>query len=100
MTLIGESLLKGKLSTIGLLIKVACFVKNEGGQQYRAFPSVRVPCLTALWVSKIFIVLVGISFAVHLKHSSFWPSADVTPMYLDVVHTIQAMHPGSPYVYN
>jgi hypothetical protein len=29
-----------------------------------------------------------ILFAVHLKHSSFWPSADVKPIYNDLLHVI------------
>ena len=36
--------------------------------------------LTTWCVYNIFIVLIKILFAVHLKHSRFWPSADVKPM--------------------
>ncbi len=31
-----------------------------------------------------FIVLMKILFGVHLKHSSFWPSADAKPMQEDL----------------
>ena len=32
------------------------------------------------WVFKIFMVLLKILFVVHLKHFTFWPSADVKPI--------------------
>ncbi len=36
----------------------------------------------------IFIVLMKIQFAIHLKHSKFWPLAGVKPVSSDVVLAI------------
>jgi hypothetical protein len=41
------------------------------------------------FMTKIFIILIKLLFAVNLKHSSFLPSADVKPLSNDLVH---AMH--------
>ncbi len=41
------------------------------------------------------------TFAVHWKHSSFWPSADVEPMSSDLMYaTLAAMYTLSLYGYN
>jgi hypothetical protein len=42
---------------------------------------------TTLRVNLIFNPLIKILFAVHLKHSSFLPSADVKPMLSDLIYT-------------
>jgi hypothetical protein len=42
--------------------------------------------MALLYNGYIFKVLFKIVFAVHLKHSSFWLSADVEPMSNDLVH--------------
>jgi hypothetical protein len=40
------------------------------------------------WVYKIFLLVIEILIALHLKDFSFWPSADVKPMLNDLAHAM------------
>jgi hypothetical protein len=44
-------------------------------------------------------MLIKISLALHLRHSSFWHCSDAKPMSTDLVHATQAVNVFSVYVY-